>query len=202
MARTGGPEFGDRAVLHQRRRQQEPRLPSRVSPGYAVFGHVTAGMDVVKAIAGVETGTREPHGRRAAATGRHPFGAARRQQIAMTRLFAAAATALFLGAVVTEIHSRLFAGPLLCAAGPQRRSVSSSAVCAMHRDLRAHRVRCRGREIERRDGRAPPTMQTTIARPVASNGSTAPRDSASSFATAAARSSSTIAISRAPGGAA
>ncbi len=28
----------------------------------------------------------------------------------MTRLFAAAATALFLGAVVTEIHSRLFAG--------------------------------------------------------------------------------------------
>ncbi len=27
------------------------------SPGYAVFGHVTAGMDVVKAIAGVETGT-------------------------------------------------------------------------------------------------------------------------------------------------
>jgi len=28
----------------------------------------------------------------------------------MTRLFAAAATALFLGAAVTEIHSRLFAG--------------------------------------------------------------------------------------------
>jgi len=56
MARTGDPHsataqffinVGDNKDLDYR----------AGSPGYAVFGHVTAGMDVVKAIAGVETGT-------------------------------------------------------------------------------------------------------------------------------------------------
>ena len=56
MARTGDPNsatsqffinVGDNKDLDYR----------AGSPGYAVFGHVTAGMDVVKAIAGVETGT-------------------------------------------------------------------------------------------------------------------------------------------------
>ena len=46
-------EFGDRAVLHQRRRQQAPQLPrpTRSGYGYTVFGKVVEGMDVVNKIA-------------------------------------------------------------------------------------------------------------------------------------------------------
>ena len=70
--------------------------------------------------------------------GRDHFGAPRRQQDAMTRLFAAAATALFLGAVVTEIHSRLFAGRYFALLVLSVIGIFIGSL-ATHRHLRAHR---------------------------------------------------------------
>ena len=62
MARTSDPEFGDGAVLHQRRRQQVPELPraNAAGHGYTVFGKVVAGMDVVNKIAEAPTGSGGP----------------------------------------------------------------------------------------------------------------------------------------------
>jgi peptidyl-prolyl cis-trans isomerase A (cyclophilin A) len=57
-----GAGLGHRAVLHQRARQQLPRrrqLPRR--HGYAVFGKVIDGMDVVDKIKTVPTANKGPH---------------------------------------------------------------------------------------------------------------------------------------------
>ena len=57
------PELGDRAVLHQRQRQQARSTSARPTPqgyGYTVFGKVVAGMDVVDKIAKTPTGAGGP----------------------------------------------------------------------------------------------------------------------------------------------
>ena len=46
------PELGHRAVLHQRGRQRRLDYPNPDGNGYAVFGKVVAGMDVVDKIEG------------------------------------------------------------------------------------------------------------------------------------------------------
>ena len=59
----GRPELGDRAVLHQRQRQQVRSTSAKPTPqgyGYTVFGKVVEGMDVVDKIATTPTGTRRP----------------------------------------------------------------------------------------------------------------------------------------------
>ena len=58
MARTNDPELGHRAVLHQRARTTRS---STEGDGYAVFGHVVSGMDVVEKIRQVATTTKGPY---------------------------------------------------------------------------------------------------------------------------------------------
>ena len=74
------PALGDRAVLHQRRRQRVPRLQVRDRAqgwGYAVFGKVVEGTDVVDAIE--QRAHRQPRRpRRRAARGRGDRHAPRR----------------------------------------------------------------------------------------------------------------------------
>jgi peptidyl-prolyl cis-trans isomerase B (cyclophilin B) len=55
-----GSALGDRAVLHQRRRQRVPRLQvgNALGLGYAVFGKVVKGSEVIDAIEQVRTGNR------------------------------------------------------------------------------------------------------------------------------------------------
>ena len=56
------PELGHRAVLHQLSGQRLPRpANSRDGNGYAVFGKVVEGMDVVDKIGLVPTATKGPH---------------------------------------------------------------------------------------------------------------------------------------------
>jgi peptidyl-prolyl cis-trans isomerase B (cyclophilin B) len=57
------PALGHGAVLHQHRRQRLPGLhaPSAQGWGYAVFGKVVAGTDVVDAIESVRTGRKGFH---------------------------------------------------------------------------------------------------------------------------------------------
>ncbi len=61
MARTNDPDSASSQFfinLVDNKRALDPRPGSA---GYAVFGHVTAGMDVVDAIAKVPTGSKGPH---------------------------------------------------------------------------------------------------------------------------------------------
>ena len=60
MARTNDPEQRHLAVLHQR--EGQPLLDFGISgAGYAVFGEVVEGMDVVDKIVAVATTTKGPH---------------------------------------------------------------------------------------------------------------------------------------------
>jgi len=58
MARTGDPHSATAQFFINHRDNDNLDYPSFDGWGYAVFGRVTAGMDVVDAIAGVPTGTR------------------------------------------------------------------------------------------------------------------------------------------------
>jgi cyclophilin family peptidyl-prolyl cis-trans isomerase len=56
-----GPALGHRPVLHQPRKQPRPQLPVAGRRGYAVFGKVSEGMDVVRKIGKEPTTTRGFH---------------------------------------------------------------------------------------------------------------------------------------------
>jgi peptidyl-prolyl cis-trans isomerase A (cyclophilin A) len=58
MARTGDPHSATAQFFINHRDNDNLDYPSFDGWGYAVFGQVTAGMDVVDAIAGVPTGAR------------------------------------------------------------------------------------------------------------------------------------------------
>jgi cyclophilin family peptidyl-prolyl cis-trans isomerase len=80
MARTSDPNsatsqffinVGDNAFLNYRKFDKDTEVPTKGGPrvvpagtvndGYAVFGKVVAGMDVVDKIKGVPTGSNGPH---------------------------------------------------------------------------------------------------------------------------------------------